>query len=223
MVCHFAPGMDSDATITAWDPPHRLTADSSSFAPGGPPVATEWTVEARSGGTCVVRVVHSLFASTDEWDNQLEGTESGWPAFFRILRLYLTHFRGQSSAMFMVSGFASGSSSTAWAKMTELLGLREAAVGQTLHRAADAPEFSGTVEATHEGEHPFKLLLLEQPAPGALVINACPMGPDQVFLSGAFYLYGKDAGEAAKKNEPLWKDWMKEHFGGAAGGASNVA
>ena len=34
--------------------------------------------------------VYSLFASTDDWDNQLEGTESGWPGFFRILRIYLT-------------------------------------------------------------------------------------------------------------------------------------
>src|SRR5215468_9769575 len=97
MVCHFGPGMDSDATITAWEPPHRLSADSDSFAPGGPTVATEWTVEARSGGKCVVRVVHSLFASTDDWDNQLEGTESGWPTFFPILKHYLTHFRGQPS------------------------------------------------------------------------------------------------------------------------------
>ena len=24
MTCHFAPGMDSKATITSWDPPHRL-------------------------------------------------------------------------------------------------------------------------------------------------------------------------------------------------------
>ena len=126
MTCHFAPGMDSRASITSWDPPHRLSADSKDFCPGGPTVATEWIVDARSGGKCVVRVVHSLFASTDDWDNQLEGTESGWPAFFRILRLYLTHFRGQGSAMFMVTGFASGSTSKAWEKMTGLLGLGDA-------------------------------------------------------------------------------------------------
>lgn len=38
---------------------------------------------------CLVRVVHSLFAETDDWDNQLTGVESGWPSFFRILRMYL--------------------------------------------------------------------------------------------------------------------------------------
>ena len=57
-------------------------------------MATEWIVEARSGGTCIVPVVHSLFAETDDWDNQLTVVESGGPSFFRILRLYLEHFAG---------------------------------------------------------------------------------------------------------------------------------
>jgi uncharacterized protein YndB with AHSA1/START domain len=41
---HFGPGMDSDAKITAWDPPHRFAAESQSFGPDSPPMATEWTV-----------------------------------------------------------------------------------------------------------------------------------------------------------------------------------
>ena len=72
------------------------------MAPGAPIMATEWTVEARSGGTCVVRVVHSWFAETDEWDGQFEGTEHGWPAFFRDLALYLVNFRGQPSSTFQL-------------------------------------------------------------------------------------------------------------------------
>ena len=96
---NFGPGMESRSVVTAWDPPRMFAAEASGWVPGSPPIADEWSVEARAGGICVVRVVHSLFASTDDWDNQLEGTESGWPGFFRILRIYLTHFRGQRSAM----------------------------------------------------------------------------------------------------------------------------
>ena len=95
---NFGPGMDSRSVVTAWDPPHKYAAQGEGWG-GSPPIADEWTVEARAGGTCLVRIVHSLFASTDDWDNQLEGTESGWPGFFRILKIYLTHFRGQRSAM----------------------------------------------------------------------------------------------------------------------------
>src|SRR5262245_17188270 len=69
MVMHFGPGMDSVAERTAWEPPHRFAAESAGLGPEAPTLATEWIVEARAGGTCVVRVVHSLFAATDDWDN----------------------------------------------------------------------------------------------------------------------------------------------------------
>ena len=88
----FGPGMDSVATIKTWDPPRSFSAETEE-GPGT--VATEWVVEARAGGTCVVRVVHRWFASTDDWDAQFEGHTYGWAAFFRILRQYLTHFVGQ--------------------------------------------------------------------------------------------------------------------------------
>ena len=74
VVANFGPGMESLSTITAWDPPHRFVADSrDDMGPDGPTIATEWIVEARSGGTCIVRVVHSWFTSSDDWDDQFEG------------------------------------------------------------------------------------------------------------------------------------------------------
>ena len=88
IVLDFGPGMESQAVIKVWDPPRRFVAEGE-MGPGSPTVADEWTVEAKSGGTCRVRVVHSWFASTDDWDNQFEGVEKGWPAFFRILKIYL--------------------------------------------------------------------------------------------------------------------------------------
>src|SRR5262245_36516245 len=89
----FGPGMDAEAQITEWNPPYRCAA-TGDLGPGSPPMATEWIVEAKAGGTCIVRVVHSLFASTDDWDNQLASTELGWPGFFKILTIYMTHLRG---------------------------------------------------------------------------------------------------------------------------------
>jgi uncharacterized protein YndB with AHSA1/START domain len=105
---NFAPGMESRAVLTAWDPPRMFAAESAGWTPDMPSIATQWSVEARAGGVCLVRVVNSLFASTDDWDGQLEGTESGWPGFFRTLRIYLTHFRGQRSAMMQLMAPAAG-------------------------------------------------------------------------------------------------------------------
>src|SRR5262245_57925208 len=74
IACSFGPGMDSASTITEWDPPRKYVADSrDDMGPNDPTVATEWIVEARSGGTCVVRVVHRWFTDRDDWDNQFEG------------------------------------------------------------------------------------------------------------------------------------------------------
>ncbi|MCU1337322.1 MAG: Activator of Hsp90 ATPase [Bryobacterales bacterium] len=100
---------------------------------GSPPIATEWSVEARVGGVCLVRVVNSLFASTDDWDNQLKSTESGWPGFFRTLRIYLTHFRGQRSAiMQFVMQFVArvaGTEAEARETLTAALGVKGLSVG----------------------------------------------------------------------------------------------
>ena len=115
----FGPGMESTNEITAWNPPHSFSAGGSEMTPGGPAMATEWIVEARSGGTCVVRVVHSWFAETDEWDSQFEGTELGWAAFFRDLRVYLGHFSGQPSSTIQLMGFSTESQEATWSKLVK--------------------------------------------------------------------------------------------------------
>src|SRR5215203_195433 len=137
---NFGPGMESRSVVTAWDPPRRFAVQGEGWG-GSPPIADEWSVEARAGGVCVVRVVHSLFASTDEWDNQLESTEKGWPGFFRILRIYLTHFRGQRSAMMQWIAPAAGAKSTAeaWDALTEALALKGLDVGKRWSAPAGVP------------------------------------------------------------------------------------
>src|ERR1700685_4592986 len=105
---NFGPDMESSSAVTAWDPPRMFAKEADGWVPGSPPIADEWSVEARGGGICIVRIVHSLFASTDDWDNQLEATESGWSGFLFTLRIYLTHFRGQRSAMMQRMAPAAG-------------------------------------------------------------------------------------------------------------------
>lgn len=212
-VSHFAPdsSMDSVSTITEWDPPRRFAATSEDMGPGAPPIATEWVVEARSGGTCVVRVVHSWFASSDDWDKQFEGHEYGWAAFFRILRLYLAHFRGLSSASFQVMAFAPGSVPEAWAALTGPLGLSGASEGQAVKSPAGAPRLSGHVERTGSPEYPELLLRLDEPAPGIAHLFGMPMG-GQVCLPVRVFFYGDPAPAAVAQEEPSWQAWMRQLF-----------
>jgi uncharacterized protein YndB with AHSA1/START domain/predicted enzyme related to lactoylglutathione lyase len=86
-------GLDDSGTVTAWEPPRRFATGGVRWEPGqdGPPaeLATEWTVEARDGGTCVVRMVMSGFGSGAAWDNEIDGMSSGMRAALDSLRAYL--------------------------------------------------------------------------------------------------------------------------------------
>ncbi|WP_437337510.1 SRPBCC family protein [Sorangium sp. So ce394] len=213
-VSHFGPGnsMDSVSKITAWDPPRRFAAESpEDMGPGSPAVATEWIVEARSGGSCVVRVVHSWFASTDDWDKQFEGHEQGWVAFFRILRLYLSHFRGEPSAALQVMGAGPAPLAATWDALVGQLGLAGAAEGQRVSTSAGAPPLAGVVERAGPSEHPELLLRLDEPAPGIAHIFALPMA-GKIFLPIRLYLYGDQAKAAVARAEPSWQAWMAERF-----------
>lgn len=211
VVCKFGPGMESVATTTAWDPPRRFAAEGE-LGPNAPKMATEWFVEAGSGGMCVVRVVHSLFASTDDWDNQLENIEKGWPDYFRILRLYLTHFRGLPCTGMQLMAMAPEPASRAWEYLATSLGMAEAVVGERRTAPPSAPPLGGWVERTGEAGHPHQLLLrLESPTSGLAHLFAfAPGGP--VLLMVRLYLYGEQAAAVVARDEPGWQAWLQELF-----------
>ncbi len=206
---NFGPGMESRSAVTAWDPPRKFAAQGEGWG-GSPPIADEWTVEARAGGVCIVRVVHSLFADTDDWDNQLEGTESGWPGFFRILRIYLTHFRGQRSAMMQWLAPAAGSEAEAWGTLTAALGLKGVSAGRRFAAPSGVPALGGVVE--HVTQRPYNAVLrLDQPGPGTAALGAVNFG-GQVMVTLSFYLYGDQAATTAARETPLWEAWIQERF-----------
>jgi uncharacterized protein YndB with AHSA1/START domain len=207
---NFGPGMESRSAVTAWDPPRMFAVQAGGWAPGSPPIADEWSVEARGGGTCVVRVVHSLFSSTDDWDSQLEGTESGWPGFFRILRIYLTHFRGQRSAMMQWMAPAAETEAEAWETLTAALGLKGVSAGQRWTAPAGVPALSGVVE--HVSQSPRNVLVrLDKPGPGAAALGAVNFG-GQTLVTFSFYFYGDQAADTVAAETPHWQAWIQEHF-----------
>jgi hypothetical protein len=202
--------VESRSIVTAWDPPRRFAAEAPGWVPGSPIIADEWSVEARAEGVCVVRVVHTLFASTDDWDNQLEGTESGWPGYFRILRMYLTYFRGQHSAMMQWMASAAGTEAEAWETLTAALGLKDVSAGQRWSTPASVPVLSGVVE--HVAKSPCNALLrLDKPSPGTAALFAVNFG-GQSTVTLNFYLYGDQAAGIIDRETPLWQAWIQEHF-----------
>ena len=206
---NFGPGMESRSAVTAWDPPRRFAAQGEGWG-GSPPIATEWSVEARAGGVCLVRVVNSLFASTDDWDNQLESTENGWPGFFRTLRIYLTHFRGQHSAIVQFVAPVAGTEAEAWEMLTAALGVKDLSVGQRWTAPAGVPALSGVAE--YVSRSPYDALLrLDTPGPGVAALGAFNFG-GQSMVALNFYHYGDRASETAARETPPWHAWIQERF-----------
>ncbi|MGH7725602.1 MAG: SRPBCC family protein [Candidatus Eiseniibacteriota bacterium] len=204
----FGPGMLSEAVVTTWDPPRRFAAESKeSMGPGSPTVADEWTIEAKSGGTCRVRVVHSWFASTDDWDNQFEGVEQGWPSFFRILKIYLSHFRGQPTDLIALLGMSPESKSAVWDKVLGSLGLGKLVQGQRVETAHGAPRLAGIVEHVRDKEHEELFIRLEEPTSGVAHLFPMEMG-GQVCASVRLYLYGAQAKTVAARETPVWQAWF---------------
>jgi uncharacterized protein YndB with AHSA1/START domain len=203
---NFGPGMDSEAKITAWEPAKRFVAETEE-GPGT--VATEWTVEAKDGGTCVVRVVHSWFANTDDWDDQFEGHTYGWIAFFQNLRLYLEQFRGQLSTTVALSAISNDSD--AWSRLVGPLGLADASAGARFATPTGVPELRGIVENVSPPQWPGLQLRLEHPAPGIAHLFAMPIG-GPILLTVRLYLYG-DAGRAVANHvEADWRRWLDRQF-----------
>jgi hypothetical protein len=156
-------------------------------------------------------VVQSLFASTDDWDKQLTGAESGWPGAFRILRLYLTHFRGQRSAMMQFKAPVAGTAAEAWATLTAALGLNGVGAGQGWAVPAGVPALGGVVELVSQSPPPGAMLRLDQPGPGVAALFTMTYG-GSVMAAFSFYLYGDQAAGTVARETPLWQAWIQERF-----------
>jgi len=212
VIFHFGPGMDSHATITTWDPPRRYVKEShKGMGPDDPTFATEWLVEAKSGGTCVVRVVHSWFTDKDNWDNQYEDTARGWISFFRILRLYLAHFNGQHGTIIQLMGMSPDSRQLTWSRLTGLLGLEGVAAGERFATSGDSPRLAGVVEDVGPADRPELLLRLDEPTGGLIHLSTLSMG-GKTYVAISIFLYGQQAHAASERDEPAWQAWMGKHF-----------
>lgn len=197
---------------TEWDPPRRFAAEGKSWGPDAPTVAHEWTVEALSGGTCIVRVVNSCFADAGDWDDQLEDLERGWPRFFHILRRYMTHFRGQPSAAIHLMSPTSLPQAQVWEKLVRALGLDGGVENAPWKTAIDgvAP-LSGTVDTVAETPAPSAVLRLEAPVSGTVSPLAFTIGEQPMMVLG-IYVYGDGAADFVEREEGGFQAWMKEIF-----------
>ncbi|MEL6981029.1 MAG: SRPBCC domain-containing protein, partial [Actinomycetota bacterium] len=168
----FGPGeeMEVPGQVIDWDPPKRILLGGDGPDEG---MAFEWTVEARSGDTCTVRLVNSGFGSGEHWDAMYDGLRDGWPMFLLNLQLHCEHFRGQHATAMLPTASWTGSKADRWPVLLDAVGLSAPVeTGARIELGGDddgPPPLAGTV--VDVAEHRIAILL-DGPAPGTAFVAA---------------------------------------------------
>ncbi|MGH9214105.1 MAG: SRPBCC family protein [Acidimicrobiales bacterium] len=206
IVTHMGPEFESPGVVTGWDPPRRLTYEEPNWAAlagreGAPvtPLATEFIVEAQSGGSCVVRVVSSAFGTGADWEGEFfDEMEKGWTPYFDRLRLYLTHFAGQRAAVLEVQGDVPAELGQVWTTMRRRLDVSDA--GESF----EVRDLKGTVERVGEAD---LLVSLTEPVAGFLAVSVGAFdGRTVAMVHGQ--LFADDAAAFVERERPVWEQWV---------------
>jgi uncharacterized protein YndB with AHSA1/START domain len=209
IVTHMGDEMESPGTVTGWNPPHRFAYEEPEWAAltghdvdSVTPLATEFLVEAQSGGTCVVRVVSSAFGTGADWEQEFfADMEKYWAPYFHHLRLYLTHFPGQRATPLEAGADLPGSPEAVLSAMRKALDVKE--IGQPV----EARGLTGQVERITDIQ---LLLRLDDPVPGLLAFFAIPKGDGVAVASIQGWLFSDDAPGFVEREQPAWKAWLED-------------
>jgi uncharacterized protein YndB with AHSA1/START domain len=216
LVFHMGPDAESRGRVTAFEPSRRVEYeehwDELVGRPGADvtPLVTEFVVEARSGGTCVVRVVTSAFGTGADWEHEFfEEMSRGWAPMLDNLRLYLTHFPGQHVTTMWATAATAASPEAVIAAARAALGAD--AVGAAVTRRG----ISGRVERAVDRHF---LVHVDEPVSGFLAFYA--FGDDDgggVHLQG--YLFSDAAPSYVADEQAAWQAWLDGVAADAAAGA----
>ncbi|WP_133119020.1 hypothetical protein [Mycolicibacterium agri] len=159
---------------------------------------------------CVVRMVHSLTSSTDDWDDQLESFETGWPGFIEALRVYLRHYPGRPAAAVHAVVHQPGDQADMWRTLSTALNLAGGNVGERRETSPGSPRLAGVIERVHQdGRSREVMLRLDEPTEGVAVVGTCQPGGQASGIVSLFF-YGADAAQTAAGERSKWNAWLAD-------------
>ena len=119
--------------------------------------------------------------------------------FFRTLRLYLAHFRGQRCSNLQVMAMAPEPVSAAWETLTGGLGLAGVAPGQRWSAPAGAPPLAGVVEGRRRARTGTSRASASTSRRRDSPSSRCASAGEQVYVVICLYLYGDRGADAAAR------------------------
>lgn len=192
-------------TVTVWQPGHHLTARTES--PEDAPQQTfnqlEHVIEAREGGGCRVRYVHSgIFV--DDWDNQYDGADKHTDFYLHTLRQYLIHFTGRPAVFASVDAPAASTAPEGLDTLSRALGLPDDA-GEGATVRVDLPG-AGSVDAVVDYRNRYFVGLRTDGAMYRL------FGRNHFGAPVGVSIHDFASGADAEYNEQAWRGRLDEVF-----------
>jgi uncharacterized protein YndB with AHSA1/START domain len=199
-------GRSADGDVVRWEPGKAMTVRTP-VAEDGSTSSFEYLIEARDGGTSVLRFTQTGFHS-DDWESEYEATARGWGLYFHTLGQYLSNFSGRPATYIAAEGPESVAGRRAWLDLLSAIGLpgpvspEEAgavAPGQQVHFYVPG---LGPVDGEVDYHGPSHL--------GIRVDDALLRFHDRSLLGMSVALghhyYGADQDEAKLQQE--WQSWL---------------
>lgn len=200
-VISWGPGMEGKSTITIYEPGKRFAAATDKAKPysAGPAepdaparLVVDYQIEAIGGGMTRLRLVHSGFGRGAGWDNDFEGTRTGWPVFMQVLKHGLERHPGVASLTTSVMVPCPIPAEEAWKRLVKIENSR--------YRVAAGPglEFHGETRVV---DPPGTLIGVAEEFDDALAGLYC--GFHGKFVNLTLVLYGP----ARQRSEQIGSDW----------------
>ncbi|WP_314174012.1 SRPBCC family protein [Streptomyces winkii] len=186
--------------------PTRLSVRTPE-APNGAFHAFEYVLEAREGGTTVLRFVHSGFLG-DDWDAEFsfeEMTRRGWDMYLHTLAQYVKYFPGRPATYVEAEAPPATSAEESWPALQRALGLTgPVGVGEPVKLSPEGlPAIEGVVDYVEPGGD----LLAVRTSDGLYRFhNRADMGMP---IAVGHYLYAPTDRESTQK---AWKSWLDGLF-----------
>jgi len=199
VLADWGPGLEWKTFIEVWEPNRHLrlaetrekVLTSSTVEQKLPPcrLVEDFYLESESGKT-VLRLVHSGFGSSAEWDGEYEGTRGGWAMCFFRLKEGLERHRHESVANFLVTATCRGVES---GRVQEMI---EASAPRPFHVVLRGKyEFGGLLGTLNDS---------------VFTVSAQPT-PEGTMAYVEFLLFGIAAAEAAAL-EREWREKLSSMF-----------